>query len=171
MTKLQSSPIAQIAAVARGENGWTLVARVHSKPGEALFPFDGVLRDRPSRDSVQISATAHIDLPGDVTFADRLERYAWCFLNHSCAPNTHIVGQMLIASTEIQPGDELRFDYSVNEFELAEPFDCGCGAAECLGQIRGFRWLSDEQRTSRLALASPWVLAQDAATRAPERRA
>ena len=47
----------------------------------------------------------------------------------------------------------LRFDYDSTEWDMAAPFDCGCGSPKCRGTVRGFRHLSDEQRAELIAIA------------------
>lgn len=45
---------------------------------------------------------------------------------------------------ELKVGDALTFFYPSTEWDMARGFECACGADECLGEIRGARWLSGE---------------------------
>ena len=60
------------------------------------------------------------------------------FLNHSCAPNCdaeRIDRQIwIVARREIQPGEEITFNYGYN-LEVYREHPCRCGAAECVGFI------------------------------------
>jgi len=38
---------------------------------------------------------------------------------------------------DIEPGDELVYFYPSMQWEMAEMFDCKCGAVDCLGRIGG----------------------------------
>jgi hypothetical protein len=70
-------------------------------------------------------ATRHIDHP--------FGRY----VNHHCDPSCFIdkEREVMIALRDIAIGDEITFDYSVNESAIAAPFECTCGAANCKGTI------------------------------------
>ena len=37
----------------------------------------------------------------------------------------------------LKEGDELSFFYPSTEWDMAQPFDCLCGAKECRGKISG----------------------------------
>ena len=50
------------------------------------------------------------------------------FMNHSCEPNTHVVGQSDVASRDIEPGEEITSDYKDLE---KEGFKCHCGTDKC----------------------------------------
>lgn len=60
------------------------------------------------------------------------------FLNHSCAPNCDAVceeGRVWIAaSRDIQPGEEITFNYGY-DLDDYEEHPCQCGAAGCVGYI------------------------------------
>jgi hypothetical protein len=70
-------------------------------------------------------ATRHIDHP--------FGRY----VNHHCDPNCYIDKnrELMIARKDIHIGDEITFDYSINESAIAAPFECKCGAMNCKGSI------------------------------------
>ena len=67
--------------------------------------------------------------------------FAWNparFLNHSCAPNCeaeledgHI---WIIAQRDIQPGEEITFNYGYNLEDYRE-YPCRCGSPNCVGYI------------------------------------
>ena len=69
------------------------------------------------------------------------------YINHSCEPNVFFdtTGMRLVALKEIQPGDELMFFYPSSEWDMTQPFDCFCGTAKCLHQIKGAAHLSEEE--------------------------
>lgn len=59
------------------------------------------------------------------------------FTNHSCDPSACIDKErgLLIASRQVWPNDEITFDYPANETEIVNPFNCHCGAKNCVGKI------------------------------------
>jgi len=87
--------------------------------------------DEPSWLTVQVSEDLHIVLDPDILGS----------LNHSCAPNVFldVEAMRLVALRPIQEGDEMTFFYPSTEWAMAEPFECGCGAAGCIGRIGGAR--------------------------------
>jgi hypothetical protein len=50
----------------------------------------------------------------------------------------------LIALQPIKPGDEFTFFYPSTEWFMAEPFNCLCGEANCIGVIKGAKELSND---------------------------
>lgn len=61
------------------------------------------------------------------------------FTNHSCDPNVFFdtLTMRFIALKNIEPGDEFTFFYPSTEWNMAEPFECLCGAGCCLKHIAG----------------------------------
>ena len=80
--------------------------------------------------SVQVAEDRHVEDIGVLAY-----------LNHSCAPNVAIdVERMVVrALRPIVAGDELTFFYPSTEWDMAQPFQCWCGAAGCLGRVAGAR--------------------------------
>ena len=64
------------------------------------------------------------------------------FVNHSCAPNTHIENEAglvyLVASCDIAAQDELYFDYGLTQIAFPFRFNCLCGARSCRGPIGNY---------------------------------
>ncbi|KAJ9510382.1 hypothetical protein QJQ45_015846 [Haematococcus lacustris] len=61
------------------------------------------------------------------------------YINHSCNPTAFFdtAERQLVALRDIQPGDEVTFNYVSTEFDMATPFDCHCGEESCFGRISG----------------------------------
>jgi hypothetical protein len=118
-----------------------VVATRPFRAGEAILRLEGDVTDRPSRYSLQVEDDRHLVVPT----AGAPERYPWRFLNHSCAPNAGIRGREVIALRDIEPPEQITFDYNTTEYDMAEPFVCRCGT--CGGrEIAGFRHLTPEQQ-------------------------
>jgi hypothetical protein len=64
-------------------------------------------------------------------------------LNHSCDPNVILDTEhlLMIACRDIEKGEELSFFYPATEWEMAAPFICLCGAANCIHVVAGARFL------------------------------
>lgn len=63
------------------------------------------------------------------------------YFNHGCNPNAGLSGQIsLIALQNIEPGEEVRFDYAMSESTDYDDFDCDCGDPLCRGRFTGEDW-------------------------------
>lgn len=89
--------------------------------------------DRPTYQSIQIGEKSHI-----------IDEHL-VFMNHSCNPNSIIDTETLlcIATRDIQAGEEIKFFYPSTEWEMDQPFYCNCGHPDCIGIIRGAKYLVD----------------------------
>jgi len=62
------------------------------------------------------------------------------FINHSCAPNLGIRGQiMFVALRDIRAGEELTYDWAMEENGPGHT-RCRCGARRCRGVLTGRDW-------------------------------
>jgi uncharacterized protein len=63
------------------------------------------------------------------------------FINHSCAPNLGIRGQiMYVARRDIVAGEELTYDWAMEEHGHARML-CRCGAPRCRRVLTGRDWM------------------------------
>ncbi len=82
----------------------------------------------PNYRTIQVSEDTHVDNLGPLAY-----------LNHSCAPNTFVDAERLEvrALRDVRAGEELTLFYPATEWEMIQPFDCLCGAPDCIGRIAG----------------------------------
>ena len=125
--------------------------------GARVFALTGREIPMPTRYSVQVGASLHLDQDCARDEFDLVRRYFWRYLDHSCEPTTFIRDREVIAVRDIAEGDGVTFDYNTTEYDMAEPFRCHCGSEFCVGLIRGARHLTREQR-ARLARWLPAYL-------------
>lgn len=132
-------------ALRPGADGLGVFACEAISAGEILLALAHVFVDRPARHTIQLDARKHQAGTGEIDD----------FLNHSCDPNTALDFERLelVAIKPIAPGEELSFNYLTSEWDMAAPFACMCGAANCHGLIRGFRHLSLAQQEALV----PWT--------------
>jgi hypothetical protein len=90
--------------------------------------FTGVESPLRTRMSLQFGPGLHVE-PG----ADEPLRY----LNHACAPTAVFRGRDLYTTRDLAVGTEVTIDYNAHEDALSHPFVCRCGAAGCVGLVRG----------------------------------
>ncbi|KAI9811301.1 MAG: hypothetical protein M1832_000915 [Thelocarpon impressellum] len=101
-------------------SGGTLFARIHEAQPTPVKAYT----------SVQVSPTEHIELNSDLVFC-----------NHSCDPNLRFDMEKMEVwvcdDKTVKVGDAMTFFYPSTEWDMTQPFDCTCGAANCKGWIEG----------------------------------
>lgn len=116
-------------AIIERDVGRGIIATVPLNRGEVVFALVGRETAERSRYTIQLSDTVHL----------HPDSRDWGLVNHSCAPNCAIdvSARTLITLRPIAAGEELTFDYLTTETVLADPFECQCGATNCVGLIAG----------------------------------
>jgi len=92
---------------------WGVYARGPISQGETVYvlrPFAS--RATPTRTSIQISEGLHAE--------DEVGRY----INHSFEPTCEIDGGTVRALKDLAFGEEITFDYTINESYISSPFTC-----------------------------------------------
>lgn len=80
------------------------------------------------------------------------------FVNHSCQPNAGIQGdRTLIALRNLEPGEEITYDYAMTDTSSYDEFECLCGSYECRGRITGVDWQLPEIRQRYQGYFSSYV--------------
>lgn len=145
-------------AVRQGDGHCRTVAARSIAAGEPILVVTGEMTAHPIRHSLQVGADEHVAPPAETTTAERMQHYPWAFLDHACEPNAAFRGRELVAIRPIRAGERITFHYATTEWDMAEPFACRCGSAQCLGEIRGFRHLDDASRARLRPHVAPHLL-------------
>ena len=121
--------------------------------------IDIILEETQERKRVYTTVYA---VPSNVSCVPDTLEIPWCFMNHSCEPNTHeqwdTENPAEFRSTKnITEGEELTYDYNKEQYDYRSPFECQCGNESCRGMIYGFNGLNSEQQEYLLLKASPFV--------------
>ncbi len=135
--------------------GLSLFSNKNFKKGEKIF-FKGkiVEADKAAPEAVQIDERHFLDtynyVPED-------------FINHNCNPSTKIDIQKrcFIAIKNIPKNTEITFNYLTTEYDmkkLGTDFVCHCGSKNCYGHIRGFKYLTLQQKRKLKLYLSPFLL-------------
>jgi hypothetical protein len=114
-----------------------LHATVSFKAGDIFSTFEAAeVLPYPNKYTVQVNDDVHI-----ILHPEFLQ-----YINHSCNPNVFFdtTKMQLSCLRDIHAGDELTFFYPSTEYAMAEPFNCFCGAENCLHKIQGASFLSQE---------------------------
>ncbi len=147
-----------VVAVLVTNNDRCLVAIAPIAVGTVLFSITGRETPTPTRYSLQVGATLHLDQDCARSKDEVVQCYFWRYMNHHCQPTVDIHDRAVRARRTIQVGEAITFDYNTTELDMAEPFACHCGSPECLGIVRGARHLSPAQRRRVADQLSPWLL-------------
>lgn len=156
-----SEPSFEDALELRPQGGRTAVfTRLAIPAGAVVSRMRGERLDRPSRYTFQLGEGRHLGKSG-LPYDEML---------HACRPNVRVDladpdRPVLRAIREIPAGGELTVDYCATEEEMAEPFDCACGAPGCYRMVRGYRFLTEEQRAAIGDNAAPHLRRRYAAGR------
>lgn len=99
----------------------------------------------------------------DDTFLDSEPPDIRDYVNHSCDPNTRVDFELMsyVAIKNIRKGDEITFSYLSTEYDLAskgEQFTCLCGSKNCVGQVKGFRFLTKKEKIKLKPIMSHFIL-------------
>ena len=91
------------------------------------------------------------------------------FINHSCAPNLGIRGQIVyVALRDIAAGEELTYDWAMEENSM-ERTKCRCGERLCRGVITGRDWRIPRLQRRYRGYFSEYLAAKIRAARTRER--
>ena len=141
----------------RGKGLGTFAAR-SCKKGDVLAVFGGDVltyseleecAPERKRNCVQITEALYL-VPRAVGPGDHI--------NHSCAPNAGIRGQiLLVALRDIEGGEEICYDYAMTDTSDYDQFSCLCGTSECRGSITGNDWKLPNLRTKYHGYFSSYV--------------
>lgn len=123
--------------------------------GDRILEIEGEPVPAPTRHSIQLNLDLHIECTTTIGADEMRVRFPWRFLNHCCEPNASISGRTLVARHAIRAGEQVTFDYTTTEASMAEPFECRCGAAACIGRVQGFLALSADAQRARAAFVAP----------------
>lgn len=116
-------------------NQKTLYAKRPYKAGEIFAEFKAKeIFSKPNYLTFQLGHDKHMMI--DPEFLQ--------YMNHSCDPNVFfdITAMNVITLKPIRQGEELTFFYPSTEWDMSQPFQCFCGSANCLGEIKGAAYLA-----------------------------
>jgi SET domain-containing protein len=142
-----------------GPKGFGAFAVEPIEAGTTVAAFGGYVLDRhaleqlPTRRrelTIQIDDDLFMTGPAEAEHADRV--------NHSCDPTCGLQGAtILVARRDIEPGEELTFDYATCDAEPYDEFECACGSSRCRGKVTGHDWTLPEVQRRHRGWFSPYL--------------
>jgi len=77
------------------------------------------------------------------------------WVNHCCKPNAGLRGQVtLVAMRDIEPGEEICYDYAMSDGSAYDGFECRCERVGCRGRVSGDDWMLAEMKFQLLQARS-----------------
>jgi len=136
--------------------GKGLFAGKNFKKGEVIYVFKG---EYVKADLTNVSCPYALQLDFSLYLIPEGEGK---YLNHSCEPNCKLSLQngqlMLIAIKEIKKDEELCYNYNTSEYDMGvDAFKCSCKSINCIGYIRGFKYLSYQEKIKIKDLLLPYL--------------
>lgn len=132
-----SAEIAEIRIDAK-QNSRSLYSRKSFAKDDVIAEFGAKETfSEPTYLTVQVGDNEHIEL---------LPEFLEC-INHSCNPNCFFNTSTLelIALRDISVDEELTFFYPSTEWDMDQAFQCNCGSKNCIGVVKGARYLAPER--------------------------
>lgn len=131
--------------LSKNDKGCSVVAAQPIEKGEIVCElyFDSI---RPK----QAAASKSVQMWRNVFLNNKLKTMDNYF-NHSCDPTTRINFSRYTfeALRDIATGEEITWNYLTTEYDLAgrnEDFECKCNYDNCVGAVKGFKFLAKRQQ-------------------------
>jgi hypothetical protein len=122
--------------------GKAVIAREVIEPGELIAVWSGRIVTAEELDELPPEIRRHtVQVEEGLYLASLSADEPADFINHSCAPNAGLDGQItIVAMQRIGPGDEVTIDYAMCDGTAYDEFDCACGSGACRGRVSGADW-------------------------------
>jgi len=148
-----------------GDKGWGSYATERIGAGETVAGFGGWVIDGSRLATLPIDRQHRsIQIDADLFLVSGDTPEAGDMLNHSCEPNCGLAGsQLLVAMRDIEPGEELSFDYAMCDASDYDEFRCLCGAATCREVVSGSDWRDPVLQAKYAGWFSPYLVRRIAA--------
>lgn len=152
-----------------GAKGWGSFTHEPISKGETVAGFGGWVIERALLSTLSADRQARsIQVDEDLYLVSGDEREAGDMLNHSCEPNCGLSGsQLLVAMRDIEPGEELTFDYAMCDASDYDEFTCLCGADTCRGTVTGSDWRDPIVQAKYMGYFSPYLMKRISALPTP----
>jgi hypothetical protein len=148
-----------------GEKGWGSFVDERINKGETVAAFGGWVIERATLATMSDDRQGRsIQIDHDLYLVSGETPESGDMLNHACEPNCGMVGsQVLVAMRDIEPGEELTFDYAMCDASDYDEFPCLCGAPDCRGVVTGMDWRTPELQVKYAGYFSPYLMRRIAA--------
>jgi hypothetical protein len=148
-----------------GDKGWGSYATERISKGETVAGFGGWVVDSARLATLSLDRQHRsIQVDTDLFLVSGDTPEPGDMLNHSCEPNCGLAGsQLLVAMRDIEPGEELSFDYAMCDASDYDEFRCLCGVPTCREVVSGSDWRDPALQAKYAAWFSPYLVRRIAA--------
>ena len=148
-----------------GGKGWGSFAIAPIPKGETVVAFGGWVVPRSVLATMSASRQSRsIQIDDDLYLVGGETPEPGDMLNHSCEPNCGLLGAtILVALRDIEPGEELCFDYAMCDASDYDEFACLCGQPTCRGVVTGADWRDPVIQAKYMGSFSPYLMKRIAA--------
>jgi hypothetical protein len=140
------------------KGGHGVFANQHIPKGTLLAMFGGTVVDSHQLEAVpedQKSLSIQVE---DDLFLVTTVAGSGDYFNHSCDPNAGLCGQIgVVAMRDIEPDEEVTFDYAMCDSVPYDEFDCMCETKQCRGQVTGNDWQNPDLWVKYEGYFSPYL--------------
>ena len=152
-----------------GAKGWGSFVSEPISAGETVACFGGwVMTGADLAALPHDRQTRSIQIDDDLYLVSSPTPEAGDMLNHSCEPNCGLLGsQLLVAMRDIEPGEELSFDYATCDASDYDEFNCLCGVSTCREVVTGSDWRDPVLQAKYAGWFSPYLMRRIAALPLP----
>lgn len=141
------------------KGGYGVYAREAISAGELLVIWGGDIVTGEQLHQLPDYQQVHgIQVEENVYQVPTVENDPADLINHSCAPNAGLSGQIaLVAMRPIAPAEEVTFDYAMSDGSPYDEFECGCGTSTCRRYVTGDDWRRPELQKRYAGYFSPYL--------------
>lgn len=147
------------AAAHPEKGGMGVYAREFVAKGERLMVWGGaIVDDAHLQELPEVLRSHSVQVEEGLYLASVIADDDADFINHSCAPNAGLNGQIVVvAMRDIHPGEEVCFDYAMSDSSPYDEFTCQCGTPVCRGRVTGNDWMRPELQERYQGYFSPYL--------------
>jgi len=147
---------------------WAVFAREALQPGELVAVWSGFIVSAARLETLPAEMQKHtLQVEEDAFLVTSVPDEPADYINHSCNPNVGLSGQItLVAMRDIEPGEEICFDYAMSDGSPYDEFECACGTPNCRGRITGNDWRLPKLWERYIGYFSPYLQRRIEALRA-----
>jgi hypothetical protein len=150
-----------------GSKGFGSFATQFIPRGTVIATFGGTASNQQGLQrfpAERVSRSIQVEL--DLFFVGPVQREPGDSINHSCEPNCGMRNAtQVVAMREIEPGEELTFDYAMSDMAAYDEFVCSCGAPSCRGRVTSLDWQNPSLQAQYEGYFSPYIEREIAAAR------
>jgi hypothetical protein len=141
------------------KGGWGLFATQQIAAGELLTMWGGRVVTSEQLEDIPVEMQTHgIQVTEDLYLVPVIHGDPADMFNHSCNPNAGMDSAIsLVALREIQPGEEICFDYAMSDSSDYDEFECHCKTDHCRGRVTGRDWQLPELHEKYKGYFSPYL--------------